>query len=99
MNGKTRFEELGIEKQEQAYKEGYAKKQFFISCYKCCYENKRPCGTCGNCPIKKAHIEALTEIAQGKRVSPVIIDNRQGAKKSYTKTKSGQVIVTIVINT
>lgn len=98
MNGKTRFEELGIEKQAQAYKVGYAKKQFTISCNKCCYENKRPTGTCGNCPIKKAHIEALTEIAQGKRVSPVIIDNRGGAKKSYTRKKDGSIIVTIVIN-
>lgn len=98
MNGKSRFEELGIEKQNQAYKEGYAKKQFVISCSKCCYENKRPTGTCSNCPIKKAHIEALTEIAQGKRTSPVIIDNRGGAKKSYTRTKSGKIIVTIVVN-
>lgn len=98
MNGKTRFEELAIEKQTQAYKAGYAKKQFQISCHKCCYENKRPCGTCGDCPIKTAHIEALLEIEQGKRVSPVIIDNRGGAKKSYTRTKSGQIVVTIVIN-
>ena len=98
MNGKTRFEELGIEKQNQAYKEGYAKNQFSISCHKCCYENKRPTGTCSNCPIKDAHIRALAEIAQGKRVSPVIIDNRGGAKKSYTRTKSGKIIVTIVVN-
>lgn len=98
MLGKTRFEEIGIEKQNLAYKEGYTKKQFQISCHKCCYENKRPTGTCGNCPIKRAHIEALTEIAQGKRVSPVIIDNRGGAKKSYTRKKDGSIVVTIVIS-
>lgn len=98
MLGKTRFEEMGIEKQNLAYKEGYAKKQFQISCHKCCYENKRPCGTCGDCPIKTAHIEALLEIEQGKRTSPVIVDNRGGAKKSYTRTKSGKIIVTIVVN-
>ena len=95
MLGKTRFEELGIQKQEQAYKEGYAKKQFSISCHKCCYENKRPCGTCGNCPIKRAHIEALTEIAQGKRGNNEV---QYGAKKSYTRKKDGSIVVTIVIN-
>lgn len=95
MLGKTRFEEMGIEKQNLAYKEGYAKKQFQISCNKCCYENKRPIGTCSNCPIKRAHIKALTEIAQGKRGDDGV---QYGAKKSYTRTKSGQIIVTIVIN-
>ena len=95
MLGKTRFEEKGIEKQVQAYKEGYAKKQFQISCNKCCYENKRPTGTCGNCPIKRAHIEALTEIAQGKRGSDKV---QYGAKKSYTRKKDGSIVVTIVIN-
>ena len=95
MLGKTRFEELGIQKQEQAYKEEYAKKQFSISCHKCCYENKRPCGTCGNCPIKRAHIEALTEIAQGKRGNNEV---QYGAKKSYTRKKDGSIVVTIVIN-
>ena len=94
MLGKTRFEEMGIEKQNLAYKEGYAKKQFQISCNKCCYENKRH-GECASCPIKTAHIKALTEIAQGKR-GPNKIAYR--AKKSYTRTKSGQIIVTIVVN-
>lgn len=95
----NKFEEKAIEKQNSAYKAGFAKKQMNISCSICCSQNKRPCGTCAQCPIKEAHIRALLEIEQGKRVSPVIIDNRQGAKKSYTRTKSGQVVVTIVINT
>lgn len=92
------FEVKAIEKQDSAYKAGFAKKQMNISCFICCSQNKRPCGTCARCPIKEAHIRALLEIEQGKRVSPVIIDNRQGAKKSYTKTKSGKIIVTIVVN-
>lgn len=92
------FETKAIEKQDNAYKVGFAKKQMNISCGICCSQNKRPCGTCANCPIKEAHIRALLEIEQGKRISPVIIDNRGRAKKSYTRKKDGSIVVTIVIN-
>lgn len=91
----NKFEEKAIQKQDEAYKSSFAKKQMNISCSICCSQNKRPCGTCANCPIKTAHVRALLEIEQGKRG-----DNKveYGAKKSYTRTKSGQIIVTIVIN-
>lgn len=95
----NKFEEKAIARQDEAYKVGFAKKQMGISCSICCSQNKRSTGTCAQCPIKEAHIRALLEIEQGKRKSPVIIDNRQGARKSYTRTKSGQIVVTIVINT
>ena len=94
----NKFEEKAIMKQDEAYKTGFAKKQMNISCSICCSQNKRATGTCAQCPIKEAHIKALLEIEQGKRVSPVIVDNRGGAKKSYTRTKSGKIIVTIVVN-
>ena len=94
----NRFEEKAIKIQDEAYKVGFAKKQMSISCSICCSQNKRATGTCAQCPIKEAHIKALLEIEQGKRVSPVIVDNRGGARKSYTRTKSGKIIVTIVIN-
>lgn len=64
LRGKLSFEEKGIEKQEQAYKASYAKKQFQYSCEKCCLENKLR--DCANCSIKKAHIDALTRIALSK---------------------------------
>ena len=92
----NKFEEKAIARQDGAYKVSFAKKQMSISCSICCSQNKRLCGTCANCPIKEAHIRALTEIAKGKRGDDKV---QYGAKKSYTRTKSGQVIVTIVINT
>lgn len=94
----NKFEEKAIARQDGAYKVSFAKKQMNISCSICCSQNKRPCGTCAQCPIKESHIRALLEIEQGKRTSPVVVDNRGGAKKSYTKTKSGKIIVTIVIH-
>lgn len=90
----TKFEELAIRKQEQSYKIGFAKKNFAYSCNECCSKNLRGGrGTCANCPIKEAHIRALTEIQAGIRTQ----DNERiqyGAKKLYNNR--GQV--TIVIN-
>lgn len=89
------FETKAIEKQDNAYKVGFAKKQMNISCSICCSQNKRPCGTCANCPIKEAHVRALLEIEQGKRGNNKV---EYGAKKSYTRKKDGSIVVTIVIN-
>lgn len=91
----NKFEEKAIARQDGAYKVSFAKKQMNISCSICCSQNKRPCGTCANCPIKEAHVRALLEIEQGKRGDDKV---EYGAKKSYTRTKSGQIIVTIVVN-
>ena len=88
LRGKLSFEEKGIEKQEQAYKVSYAKKQFQYSCEKCCLENKLR--DCANCSIKKAHIDALTRIALSKSKEEKF---RYGASKK----KNGSH-VTIVIN-
>ena len=89
------FEAKAIEKQDSAYKAGYAKKQMNISCSICCSQNKRATGTCAQCPIKEAHVRALLEIESGKRGNNKI---EYGAKKSYTRKKDGSIVVTIVIN-
>ena len=79
----TKFEELAIRKQEQSYKIGFAKKNFTYSCNECCSKNLRGGrGTCANCPIKEAHVRALSEIQSGLRTQ----DNEHlnyGAKKLY----------------
>ena len=90
----NKFEELAIRKQEQSYKIGFAKKNFAYSCNECCSKNLRGGrGTCASCPIKEAHIRALTEIQAGIRTQ----DNEHiqyGAKKLYNNRGP----VTIVIN-
>ena len=71
MKNLNSFEEKAIKKQEEAYKASFAKKQFAYSCELCCSCNLRGGkGSCDSCPIKEAHIRALTEIALGKREKP-----------------------------
>ena len=90
----TKFEELAIRKQEQSYKISFAKKNFAYSCEQCAYKNLRGGrGACASCPIKEAHIRALTEIQSGLRTQ----DNEHlnyGAKKLYNNRGP----VTVVIN-
>ena len=88
LRGKLSFEEKGIEKQEQAYKASYAKKQFQYSCEKCCLENKLR--DCANCSIKKAHIDALARIALSK-------SKKEKLQYGATKKRNGSH-VTIVIH-
>ena len=88
----NKFEELAIRKQEQSYKIGFAKKNFTYSCNECCSKNLRGGrGTCASCPIKEAHVRALSEIQAGIRKAPK--DFNYGA----TKKMNGNHI-TIVIN-
>lgn len=71
MKNLNKFEENAIQKQDMAYKASFAKKQFAYSCELCCSCNLRGGkGSCDSCPIKEAHINALTEIALGKRGKP-----------------------------
>ena len=71
MKNLNKFEENAIQKQEEAYKASFAKKQFEYSCKLCCECNLRGGkGSCDSCPIKEAHINALTEIALSKRGLP-----------------------------
>ena len=90
----NKFEELAIRKQEQSYKISFAKKNFAYSCDQCCSKNLRGGrGTCASCPIKEAHVRALSEIQTGIRTQ----DNEHiqyGAKKLYNNRGP----VTIVIN-
>lgn len=68
MKNLNKFEENAIQKQEEAYKASFAKRQFEYSCKLCCECNLRGGkGSCDSCPIKEAHIRVLTEIALGKR--------------------------------
>lgn len=85
----TKFEQKGVEMQENAYKVGYAKKCFAYSCKLCCEQNKRPCGTCASCPIKEAHIKALAGIKSNPR------NKDFGTYKSKVK---GEVKITLVVH-
>ena len=90
----NKFEELAIRKQDMAYKEGFAKKNFAWSCDQCCSKNLRGGrGTCASCPIKEAHVRALSEIQAGVRGKPETESMNYGATKH---TYNGRV--TIVIN-
>lgn len=89
LRGKLSFEEMGIKKQEEAYKVSYAKKQFSYSCQKCCLQNKSR-GDCDECPIKDAHVKALTRIALSK-------SKEENFQYGASKKKNGSH-VTIVIH-
>lgn len=91
----NKFEERAIMKQDEAYKVGFAKKQMGVSCSICCSQNKRPCGTCAQCPIKEAHIRALLEIQEGKRGDNTSHDT---ARKSYHRNKDRSVTITVTIH-
>ena len=89
----SKFEMNAIQKQDNAYKESFATKQFSFSCEMCCSRNLRATGTCSQCPIKEAYIRALKEIQEGKRFKPESHDN---AHKSISHKKDGSIIITIV---
>lgn len=91
----NKFEELAIRKQDMAYKEGFAKKNFAWSCDQCCSKNLRGGrGTCASCPIKEAHVRALSEIQSGLREKSENEHLNYGAKKLHNNRGP----VTIVIN-
>ena len=95
MKNLNSFEEKAIKKQEEAYKASFAKKQFAYSCELCCACNLRGGkGSCDSCPIKEAHINALTEIALGKRGKP----EKTGFTQYGASKKKNGSHVTIVIH-
>ena len=67
----TKFEEMGVQKQNEAYLKGYADKAFSYSCFQCASRglDKHQHG-CDNCPIAVAHAKAIKEIENGKRERP-----------------------------
>lgn len=93
LRGKLSFEEMGIQKQNEAYKVSYAKRQFKYSCQKCCLQNKRK-GDCDGCPIKDAHIDALTRIALEKKEK----SEKQGFTQYGASKKRNGSHLTIVIH-
>lgn len=95
MKNLNKFEENAILKQEEAYKASFAKKQFAYSCELCCSCNLRGGkGSCDTCPIKEAHIRALTEIALRKRGKP----EKQGFTQYGASKKRNGSHLTIVIH-
>ena len=92
----TKFEENGVKKQEKAYKMSYANNCFEYSCEICCAQNKRPNGTCANCPIKNAHIKAIKRIKENpeKKVGEIA---KKGCSTYKTKVH-GNVKVTVVMH-
>lgn len=95
----SKFEENGIQKQEEAYKVSFAKKAFEYSCDLCCSRNLRASGTCSNCPIKEAHIRALTRIASEgeKNYRKDTYAPSYETYKSVNK-RSGNVHITLVMH-
>ena len=95
----SKFEENAIRKQDEAYKTSFAKKCFEYSCEMCCSRNLRASGTCSNCPIKEAHIRALTRIAsEGEKENygkPLSRDYE--ASRSVNK-RTGKVHITLVMH-
>lgn len=94
LRGKLSFEEMGIKKQEEAYKVSYAKRQFRYSCEKCCLQNKSR-GDCKKCPIKDAHIDALTRIALEKRVKPERAKFTQYGASKFHNDKFHKVTIVV----
>lgn len=95
----SKFEENAIRKQDEAYKVSFAKKCFEYSCEMCCSRNLRASGTCSNCPIKEAHIRALTRIASEGEKWP----NSKPIKQDYEVSRSvnkrtGNIHITFVMH-
>ena len=95
----SKFEENGIQKQEEAYKVSFAKRAFEYSCEMCCSRNLRASGTCSNCPIKEAHIRALTRIASEgeKRTEGKPMKQNYEVSRSVNK-RTGNIHITFVMH-
>lgn len=95
----SKFEENGIQKQEEAYKVSFAKRCFEYSCELCCSRNLRASGTCSNCPIKEAHIRALTRIAsEGEKRTEGNHLNRDYEVSRSINRRTGNVHITLVMH-
>lgn len=87
----TKFINLAIQKQDQAYNKAWAEKQYFFSCERCASQGILN-HACGHCPIHEAHMRALTEIEQGLRSKPRSW-NKEGVKMH--KDRQGHVTLTL----
>ena len=95
----SKFEENGIQKQEEAYKVSFAKRAFEYSCDLCCSRNLRASGTCSNCPIKEAHIRALTRIAsEGEKSHSKNFSAPNYETHKTVNKRSGNVHITLVMH-
>lgn len=91
------FEQNGIQKQNEAYKLGFAKKNFEYSCKLCCEQNKRR-GTCTECPIRLAHKKAMAEIQSGLREKPYNGNCRDSRVERDTVSVKGNIHITLTIH-
>lgn len=95
----SKFEENAIRKQEEAYKVSFAKRSFEYSCDLCCSRNLRASGTCSNCPIKEAHIRALTRIAsEGEKNCRKNFSTPDYETHKSVNKRSGNVHITLVMH-
>ena len=94
----SKFEENAIRKQEEAYKVSFAKRSFEYSCEMCCSRNLRASGTCSNCPIKEAHIRALTRIASEGEKRPNSPMKRDYEVSRSVNKRTGNIHITFVMH-
>ena len=92
----NKFVENSIKKQDQSYQIGFAKKNFVYSCEMCAGRGlANGQFTCANCPIKEAHIRALTEIQLGKRSKPEKTKFTQYGASKFHSEKYHKVTIVV----
>ena len=95
----NKFVENSIKKQDQSYQIGFAKKNFSYSCEMCSSRGlTNGQFTCVNCPIKEAHIRALTEIQLGKRTKPEKAKFTQYGASKFHNEKLTRITIVVHFN-
>lgn len=95
----NKFVENSIKKQDQSYQIGFAKKNFSYSCEMCSSRGlTNGQFTCVNCPIKEAHIRALTEIQLGKRTKPEKAKFTQYGASKFHNEKLNRITIVVHFN-
>lgn len=92
----NKFVENSVKKQDQSYQIGFAKKNFTYSCEMCSSRGlTNGQFTCVNCPIKEAHIRALTEIQLGKRTKPEKVRFSEYGASKFHNDKFHKVTIVV----
>ena len=92
----NKFVENSVKKQDQSYQIGFAKKNFVYSCEMCAGRGlANGQFTCANCPIKEAHIRALTEIQLGKRTKPEKVRFSEYGASKFHNDKFHKVTIVV----
>lgn len=77
-----------IAKQDRAYKEEFAVKQFGYSCEMCASRNLLNI-PCHRCPVREAHLRAVMEIRKGERKVPVYRKFREDKSQEIITDRNG----------